>query len=107
MFLVIWCTRSHPFSPVLTRSYFFFLSFFSLFLLQGVKEFSVPVGLDSKVQVDLLVVGSVAVSEKGESPQRELCGQWTPTLVQESSSSAPTPILLGLISPLLSPQVTG
>uniref|UniRef100_A0A8C7CZ44 Methenyltetrahydrofolate synthase domain-containing protein n=1 Tax=Oncorhynchus kisutch TaxID=8019 RepID=A0A8C7CZ44_ONCKI len=32
---------------------------------QGVKEFSVPVGLDSKVQVDLLVVGSVAVSEKG------------------------------------------
>ncbi|XP_010877634.1 methenyltetrahydrofolate synthase domain-containing protein isoform X1 [Esox lucius] len=32
---------------------------------QGVKEFSVPVGLDTKVQVDLLVVGSVAVSEKG------------------------------------------
>uniref|UniRef100_A0A4W5NMX2 Methenyltetrahydrofolate synthase domain-containing protein n=1 Tax=Hucho hucho TaxID=62062 RepID=A0A4W5NMX2_9TELE len=32
---------------------------------QGVKEFSVPVGLDAKVQVDLLVVGSVAVSEKG------------------------------------------
>ncbi|CDQ84290.1 unnamed protein product [Oncorhynchus mykiss] len=32
---------------------------------QAMKEFSVPVGLDSKVQVDLLVVGSVAVSEKG------------------------------------------
>ncbi|XP_053721746.1 methenyltetrahydrofolate synthase domain-containing protein isoform X2 [Synchiropus splendidus] len=32
---------------------------------QGVKEFSVPVGLDAKVKVDLVVVGSVAVSEKG------------------------------------------
>ncbi|KAM7406205.1 hypothetical protein PAMP_000596 [Pampus punctatissimus] len=32
---------------------------------QGVKEFSVPVGLDDKVKVDLVVVGSVAVSEKG------------------------------------------
>ncbi|NXC02926.1 MTHSD protein, partial [Orthonyx spaldingii] len=32
---------------------------------QGVKEFSVPVGLDGKAQVDLVVVGSVAVSEKG------------------------------------------
>ncbi|XP_062861277.1 methenyltetrahydrofolate synthase domain-containing protein isoform X2 [Trichomycterus rosablanca] len=32
---------------------------------QGVKEFSIPVGLDAKVQVDLMVVGSVAVSEKG------------------------------------------
>ncbi|XP_033968410.1 methenyltetrahydrofolate synthase domain-containing protein isoform X1 [Pseudochaenichthys georgianus] len=32
---------------------------------QGVKDFSVPVGLDSKVKVDLVVVGSVAVSEKG------------------------------------------
>ncbi|KAB5575184.1 hypothetical protein PHYPO_G00217940 [Pangasianodon hypophthalmus] len=32
---------------------------------QGVKEFSVPVGLDSRVHVDLIVVGSVAVSEKG------------------------------------------
>ncbi|XP_060778803.1 methenyltetrahydrofolate synthase domain-containing protein isoform X1 [Neoarius graeffei] len=32
---------------------------------QGVKEFSVPVGLDSRVHVDLVVVGSVAVSEKG------------------------------------------
>ena len=26
-----------------------------------------PVGLDAKVKVDLVVVGSVAVSEKGES----------------------------------------
>ncbi|XP_043937971.1 methenyltetrahydrofolate synthase domain-containing protein isoform X1 [Protopterus annectens] len=32
---------------------------------QGVKEYSVPVGLDASVQVDLIVVGSVAVSEKG------------------------------------------
>ncbi|KAM3876987.1 methenyltetrahydrofolate synthase domain-containing protein [Diretmus argenteus] len=32
---------------------------------QGVKEFSVPVGLDAKVKVELLVVGSVAVSEQG------------------------------------------
>ncbi|XP_059420766.1 methenyltetrahydrofolate synthase domain-containing protein isoform X2 [Carassius carassius] len=32
---------------------------------QGVKEMSVPVGLDDKVQVDLVVVGSVAVSSKG------------------------------------------
>ena len=33
--------------------------------LQGVRDFSVPVGLDAKVKVDLVVVGSVAVSEKG------------------------------------------
>nr|XP_028595905.1 methenyltetrahydrofolate synthase domain-containing protein isoform X6 [Podarcis muralis] len=33
--------------------------------LQGVRDYSVPVGLDSKVHVDLVVVGSVAVSEKG------------------------------------------
>uniref|UniRef100_A0A670J005 Methenyltetrahydrofolate synthase domain-containing protein n=1 Tax=Podarcis muralis TaxID=64176 RepID=A0A670J005_PODMU len=32
---------------------------------QGVRDYSVPVGLDSKVHVDLVVVGSVAVSEKG------------------------------------------
>ncbi|NWV19640.1 MTHSD protein, partial [Origma solitaria] len=32
---------------------------------QGVKQYSVPVGLDGKAQVDLVVVGSVAVSEKG------------------------------------------
>ncbi|EMP36239.1 Methenyltetrahydrofolate synthase domain-containing protein, partial [Chelonia mydas] len=36
-----------------------------LVTLQGVKDYSVPVGLDAKVQVDLVVVGSVAVSEKG------------------------------------------
>ncbi|NWR24359.1 MTHSD protein, partial [Emberiza fucata] len=35
------------------------------FFLQGVRDFSMPVGLDSKAQVDLVVVGSVAVSEKG------------------------------------------
>ncbi|XP_039359919.1 methenyltetrahydrofolate synthase domain-containing protein isoform X2 [Mauremys reevesii] len=32
---------------------------------QGVKDYSVPIGLDAKVHVDLVVVGSVAVSEKG------------------------------------------
>lgn len=34
--------------------------------LQGIKEYSVPVGLDGKARVDLVVVGSVAVSEKGK-----------------------------------------
>ncbi len=38
-----------------------------LFVLKGIKELSVPVGLEDKVQVDLVVVGSVAVSEKGNS----------------------------------------
>ncbi|XP_066050823.1 methenyltetrahydrofolate synthase domain-containing protein isoform X3 [Chamaea fasciata] len=33
--------------------------------LEGVRDYSVPVGLDGKAQVDLVVVGSVAVSEKG------------------------------------------
>ncbi|XP_071423735.1 methenyltetrahydrofolate synthase domain-containing protein isoform X1 [Pithys albifrons albifrons] len=32
---------------------------------QGVRDYSVPVGLDGKARVDLVVVGSVAVSEKG------------------------------------------
>ncbi|XP_066570186.1 methenyltetrahydrofolate synthase domain-containing protein isoform X1 [Amia ocellicauda] len=32
---------------------------------RGVKEYSVPIGLDASVHVDLVVVGSVAVSEKG------------------------------------------
>ncbi|PNJ29640.1 MTHFSD isoform 7 [Pongo abelii] len=32
---------------------------------QGVRNYSVPIGLDSRVLVDLVVVGSVAVSEKG------------------------------------------
>ncbi|XP_060109906.1 methenyltetrahydrofolate synthase domain-containing protein [Heteronotia binoei] len=32
---------------------------------QGVRDFSVPVELDANVRVDLVVVGSVAVSEKG------------------------------------------
>uniref|UniRef100_A0A8D2DV44 Methenyltetrahydrofolate synthase domain-containing protein n=1 Tax=Sciurus vulgaris TaxID=55149 RepID=A0A8D2DV44_SCIVU len=32
---------------------------------QGVRSFSVPVGLDASILVDLVVVGSVAVSEKG------------------------------------------
>ncbi|XP_019490766.1 PREDICTED: methenyltetrahydrofolate synthase domain-containing protein isoform X3 [Hipposideros armiger] len=32
---------------------------------QGVRNYSTPVGLDARVLVDLVVVGSVAVSEKG------------------------------------------
>ncbi|XP_032320397.1 methenyltetrahydrofolate synthase domain-containing protein isoform X1 [Camelus ferus] len=32
---------------------------------EGVRNYSAPVGLDSRVLVDLVVVGSVAVSEKG------------------------------------------
>uniref|UniRef100_A0A8C3WGG2 Methenyltetrahydrofolate synthase domain-containing protein n=2 Tax=Catagonus wagneri TaxID=51154 RepID=A0A8C3WGG2_9CETA len=32
---------------------------------QGVRSYSTPVGLDSRLRVDLVVVGSVAVSEKG------------------------------------------
>ncbi|XP_072492356.1 methenyltetrahydrofolate synthase domain-containing protein isoform X4 [Notamacropus eugenii] len=36
-----------------------------LIVLQGVKNYSIPIGLDSRVLVDLIVVGSVAVSEKG------------------------------------------
>ncbi|NXT81653.1 MTHSD protein, partial [Zapornia atra] len=32
---------------------------------QGIKEYSVPVGLDGKARVDLVVIGSVAVSEEG------------------------------------------
>ncbi|XP_049720374.1 methenyltetrahydrofolate synthase domain-containing protein isoform X2 [Elephas maximus indicus] len=32
---------------------------------QGVRNYSVPIGLDSSVLVDLVVVGSVAVSEQG------------------------------------------
>ncbi|KAB1260731.1 Methenyltetrahydrofolate synthase domain-containing protein [Camelus dromedarius] len=35
------------------------------FVLDGVRNYSAPVGLDSRVLVDLVVVGSVAVSEKG------------------------------------------
>ena len=32
---------------------------------QGVKQFSIPVGLDSKMTVDIVIIGSVAVSSKG------------------------------------------
>ncbi|KAM4722135.1 methenyltetrahydrofolate synthase domain-containing protein isoform 3-T3 [Rhinophrynus dorsalis] len=32
---------------------------------QGVRDYSIPLGLDAKVQVDLVVVGSVAVSVQG------------------------------------------
>lgn len=58
----------HPgfhYDSYLTYSYVFFPRCLLNLLLQGVKDFSVPVGLDAKVKVDLVVVGSVAVSEKG------------------------------------------
>ena len=42
------------------------MSLIQFVFVQGVKEFSVPIGLDARVQVDLVVVGSVAVSEKGK-----------------------------------------
>ncbi|XP_076848661.1 methenyltetrahydrofolate synthase domain-containing protein isoform X1 [Brachyhypopomus gauderio] len=32
---------------------------------RGVKDFSIPLGLDANIQVDLVVVGSVAVSQEG------------------------------------------
>lgn len=45
----------------------------TMLFLQGIKEYSVPVGLEGKAQVDLVVVGSVAVSEKGKlKPCQEL-----------------------------------
>lgn len=44
------------------------------------KEFSVPVGLDAKVKVDLVVVGSVAVSEKGEALPTRLHHLTSPAL---------------------------
>lgn len=56
-----------------------------LFFLQGVKEHSVPVGLDGKAQVDLIVVGSVAVSEKGKEELRAEGSQ------SQSSVSKATP----------------
>lgn len=37
---------------------------------QGVRDYSVPVDLDARVLVDLVVVGSVAVSEKGKIKNR-------------------------------------
>lgn len=40
--------------------------------VQGVRNYSVPIGLDSRVLVDLVVVGSVAVSEKGKTSRWEL-----------------------------------
>lgn len=38
--------------------------------LQGVRSYSTPVGLESRLLVDLVVVGSVAVSEKGKTESR-------------------------------------
>lgn len=33
---------------------------------QGVRQYSIPVGLDSKMKIDLVIIGSVAVSSKGQ-----------------------------------------
>lgn len=40
---------------------------------QGLKLFSVPIELDAKLKVDLVVVGSVAVSEKGSCCVADVC----------------------------------
>ncbi len=34
---------------------------------QGVKQFSIPIGLDCKIIVDIVIIGSVAVTRKGLS----------------------------------------
>jgi hypothetical protein len=34
---------------------------------QGIEKFSLPVGLDDEVHVDLIVVGCVAVSPRGKN----------------------------------------
>lgn len=44
---------------------------------QGVRDFSIPIGLDAKVMVDLVVVGSVAVSEKGSCSYFHLFGSYS------------------------------
>lgn len=62
---------------------FLSLSFCTLNLfLQGVKDFSAPIGLDAKVKVDLVVVGSVAVSEKGNNSYL-----WSPLIPKATECS--------------------
>ncbi len=46
-----------------------------MFIFQGVREYSSPIGLEDKVKIDLVIVGSVAVSEKGESAHARLARQ--------------------------------
>ena len=36
-------------------------------MLQGVREYSKPISLEDKVKVDLVIVGSVAVSKSGKN----------------------------------------
>jgi hypothetical protein len=40
-------------------------------VFQGLKEYSVPIGLEAKVKVDLIVIGSVAVSKEGKGKKME------------------------------------
>ena len=35
-------------------------------VIQGVRQYSTPLGLDMKVKVDLVIIGSVAVSPSGK-----------------------------------------
>ena len=44
-----------------------------LLMFQGIKEHSSPISLDSKVNIDLVIVGSVAVSKKGKEDCFVLC----------------------------------
>lgn len=39
---------------------------FCFSLVKGVREYSKPLGLDSGVKVDLVIVGSVAISREGK-----------------------------------------
>jgi hypothetical protein len=36
-------------------------------MTQGIKEYGTPLGLDMKTKVDLIILGSVAVTQKGQS----------------------------------------
>ena len=41
-----------------------------LFTYQGVREYSKPISLEDKVKIDLVIVGSVAVSKSGKGQVR-------------------------------------
>jgi hypothetical protein len=94
----VWCgTRTH--------------SAGSRFPSQGVRNFSVPVGLDSSVLVDLVVVGSVAVSEKGkletgclDVPEGYPGHSPLACVHAESLTSAPVPLTLQAFCCSVSPH---
>lgn len=72
----------------------------SRFPSQGVRNFSVPVGLDSNILVDLVVVGSVAVSEKGKLERRAVwmflkaAPMHSPLATVHAESRTPAPVPL-------------